>query len=501
MKKLIVSLFLPLCLTLSSNGQTKKVLFLGNSFTSENNLPSMIASIAQSAGDTLLYDSRLVGGYSLLDHASDPISLGAIQADNWDYIILQEQSQRPAFVTPHSFQDGLFAVAALAEEHAPCAQLSTYMTWGYKNGDAVNCPSNPMVCTYEGMQGLIFNRYLELSRPIDAEVTAVGKVWEYIRTTLPSIELYQPDERHPSVIGTYLASVCFYTTLFRADPTLISENMGIDPGTASLIRSAAKSIIFDHFEDWYVGTYIPNSYFTYDMGPGEREIRIDNTSHSLRDSIVWDFGDGNFSNILRPTHTYATDGTYTITLTTFLCTAGKPLASTYTRDVTFCEHSPTIAPNLILCPGDTGTIWTEEADAYQWYDYNMDPIADAIYRTIDVPPGLYRVLATKDGCSEFSPSMLVDSWVSIDGDCDLSIDKINRPSTIKIYPNPARNQLYVQSTKRITQIWVTDVLGNTIRLHEITPSVYDIAHLRPGWYSVQMIVNHQHLVSEKFIKL
>jgi hypothetical protein len=35
----------------------------------------------------------------------------------------------------------------------------------------------------------------------DAIVAPVGAVWNYIRQNHPEIELYNPDESHPSLIG------------------------------------------------------------------------------------------------------------------------------------------------------------------------------------------------------------------------------------------------------------------------------------------------------------
>lgn len=59
MKRIIVIILFPILgLSINSQGQssTIKVFFLGNSYTSVNNLPQMIANFAMSVGDTLLYD-------------------------------------------------------------------------------------------------------------------------------------------------------------------------------------------------------------------------------------------------------------------------------------------------------------------------------------------------------------------------------------------------------------------------------------------------------------
>ncbi|MEZ4981323.1 MAG: PKD domain-containing protein [Saprospiraceae bacterium] len=46
------------------------------------------------------------------------------------------------------------------------------------------------------------------------------------------------------------------------------------------------------------------------------QIDLNNLS-SGADSIVWDFGDGNSSDLENPTHTYANPGTYTVKLSIF----------------------------------------------------------------------------------------------------------------------------------------------------------------------------------------
>jgi hypothetical protein len=52
-----------------------KVLFLGNSYTGVNNLPQMIANVALSVGDRLIFDSNTPGGYTLQGHSTNTTSL------------------------------------------------------------------------------------------------------------------------------------------------------------------------------------------------------------------------------------------------------------------------------------------------------------------------------------------------------------------------------------------------------------------------------------------
>ena len=58
--------------------QTKEVLFIGNSYTNYNNLPSLIQEIALSFGDTLIHDSSTQGGAGFNFHSTNINTLNKI---------------------------------------------------------------------------------------------------------------------------------------------------------------------------------------------------------------------------------------------------------------------------------------------------------------------------------------------------------------------------------------------------------------------------------------
>ncbi len=190
-----------------------KVLFLGNSYTGVNNLPQLIHDVALSAGDTLVFDSHAPGGYQLIDHSLDVTSQNKIMAGGWDYVVIQGQSQEP-ITSSSEFSSGGSALYNLVKQYNPCAVIMPYMTWGRKNGDASTCAYFPVMCTYQGMDTTIRNRYLNLTASINGEVSPVSVVWNYLRQNYPGIELYQADESHPSAAGSYAAACCFYATPF-----------------------------------------------------------------------------------------------------------------------------------------------------------------------------------------------------------------------------------------------------------------------------------------------
>ncbi len=298
---------------------TLRVLFLGNSYTAANDLPGMVADVASSAGDSVIYDSNTPGGFTLQGHSGDAGSLSKIAAGGWDYVVLQEQSQLPSFPASQvntqmfPFAKQLDSLILLSN---PCAETVFYMTWGRKNGDASNCANWPPVCTYAGMDSLLRMRYMQMAASNKAIVSPVGAVWRYLRNTQPQIELYEADESHPSEAGTYAAACSFYSTLFRKDPTQITFSGTLPHNDALLIRNAVKAVAFDSLSYWFVGTYEPAAAFSFSQSVDT----VFFTNQSLNASgYLWDFGDGTSDTTTHPVHVYAQNGTYQVLLKASHC--------------------------------------------------------------------------------------------------------------------------------------------------------------------------------------
>jgi hypothetical protein len=299
--------------------ETKKVLFIGNSYTYYNNLPQMLADMALTTNDTVIFDSSTPGGYTLQAHTTNQTTLNKIMAGGWDFVVLQEQSQRPSFPLSQ-VQVEVFPYAqfldSMINAYNPCAETVFYMTWGRKNGDAANCPVWPPVCTYGGMDSLLHLRYMMMAEMNDAIVSPVGAVWRYIRTQYPSIELYDPDESHPSLKGTYAAALTFYTALFRKNPILVQFNSSLTVSEANNIKQAVRNVVYDSLSHWFVGAYDPVADFSF-MTTGNEVSFLNNSAFAS--AYYWEFGDGNVSYNENPVHEYSSDGNYNATLIAAHC--------------------------------------------------------------------------------------------------------------------------------------------------------------------------------------
>jgi hypothetical protein len=355
MRNLVVLVSVIVSFNTWSQSITKRVLFIGNSYTYVNNLPQMIADVANSNGDVLVFDSNTPGGCTLEQHSLNTTSLNKIMLGTWDDVVLQEQSQLPSFSNPE-VATMVFPFAhkldSIILKYNPCAETVFYMTWGRKNGDASNCAVWPPVCTYNGMDSLLHLRYVQMAADNHGVVSPVGALWKYIRQNFPAIELYSADESHPSVAGTYAAACSFYATVFKKNPSLISFNSTLSASDAMLIRDAAKLIVFDSLLNWHVGEYDPIADFTF-IQSDFSDVSFTNTSTNSA-NYHWNFGDGNSSLSQNAVHTYASNGTFTVQLIADSCGISDTTSQVITIDLLrFSELNKT--DNISISPNPTSS--------------------------------------------------------------------------------------------------------------------------------------------------
>ncbi len=325
----------------------------------------MTADFAASIGDTLDFGSNTPGGFTFQGHSTNANTLSRIAQGNWDYVVLQEQSQRPSF-PDNQVNVEVFPYArvldSLIRAANPCTETVFYMTWGRKNGDAGNCQFWPPVCTYEGMDSLLRLRYEQMAQQNDALVSPVGVVWRHIRQNFPDIELYQADESHPSVAGSYAAACTFYTILFRKDPSLGTYDAGLSPADAATIRDVVKNLVFDNLAQWQVGNFDPMASFSISQ-PGVYDVNFSNTSLHA-DSYSWYFGDGNSSSLANPSHIYADTGSYQVLLVAQACSRSDSMILNL-QIVDPTGISQQTRPSCLLYPNPVGNTLNLESTLFE----------------------------------------------------------------------------------------------------------------------------------------
>ncbi|MDB9910255.1 PKD domain-containing protein [Flavobacteriales bacterium] len=308
-KGILVFAFLPLLIIAQ---QKKEVLFIGNSYTYVNDLPNLVKEIALSFGDTLIHDSSTPGGANFNGHSSSAQTLAKINQQQWDYVVLQAQSQELSF-SPFQVASDSYPYAEILVDsifaNSSCTEPLFFMTWGRKYGDQSNCQFYPPVCTYLGMQQRLRESYLDMTFTHNTSCSPVGMAWKKSIEIDSTLNLYSSDNSHPSIYGSYLAACTFYASIFKksAVGSTYWPN-AIDSASAYILQQIGSSTVLDSLGVWNV--------FNADFGFQQYNDSISFINLSSNyESVFWDFGDGITSTDENPTHKFTLNGSYTVILT------------------------------------------------------------------------------------------------------------------------------------------------------------------------------------------
>ncbi|MEI5998127.1 hypothetical protein H3V53_13225 [Paraburkholderia bengalensis] len=185
-----------------------RVLFVGNSYTTRNDLPTLVARLLEASIPDMNVKAEVLafGGASLAAHWNRGEVQKRLAAQKWNAVVLQDQSTR-ALRALKSMQE--YVRRFVDEIQATGAKPYLYMTWARKDNPA--------------SQANIATAYEDLEKVTGASVVPVGLAWDQFRKLRPAIGLYESDGSHPSVIGSYLAA-CTHVFSF-ADIDAVSDGL------------------------------------------------------------------------------------------------------------------------------------------------------------------------------------------------------------------------------------------------------------------------------------
>jgi len=214
-----------------------KVLFLGNSYTHANRLPSLVAGLADAAGGRKIETAEHTrGGFTLEKHLEEGGAAEAIGKQKWDVVVLQEQSLRPV-----AEKDLMHAAARrlYAEIRKQGAEPVFFLTWARQDQPE--------------MQRDLDAAYFGIAAPLGAKVAPVGLAWQQALRADPKRVLHADDGSHPNPAGSYLAACVFYATLLDASPVGLPGQLSrdgkplvaLDPQLAGQLQEVAWKTVED----------------------------------------------------------------------------------------------------------------------------------------------------------------------------------------------------------------------------------------------------------------
>ena len=230
---------------------TKKILFVGNSFTYYYGTAFMLKEIARTEGHQIEAIISTKGSQEFTEHLQLERTNEAIARGGFDYAFLQDASNNTAIYadkrSPHILQ-GCEEIYQRTKSYSPSCNIIFERAWG--------CPKD----NYRGYGSYDRLDYLTKTgaEMIKEEMAAKGMYVTISPIGLgfregrsQGLSLLHTDNHHQNRTGAYLKSCINYLLLYGKRFSSNVSNCGVDAATAAIVRQIAERVIFEGIEEVY----------------------------------------------------------------------------------------------------------------------------------------------------------------------------------------------------------------------------------------------------------
>ena len=198
------------------------VLFIGNSLTYWNDLPSMLGRIAKENGRRMKTKAIAYPDFALFDHAEKGDAAKEIAKGGWDLVVMQQgpsgAPENRAYLIDYAKR---FAVDIRKAGGRP----ALYQVW----------PSSDRA----GDMDRVCESYRLAAEAVDGLLLPVGEAWKDALVSAPAIKLYSDDGLHPTVAGSLLAALVMYEGVFREPPMRVPR-FDVPEAHVAILRATAS---------------------------------------------------------------------------------------------------------------------------------------------------------------------------------------------------------------------------------------------------------------------
>jgi len=211
-----------------------EILFIGNSYTYYNDLEVIFEKLCRENGldvnaQRVTCPGRRLHEFTLKEDETTLKLEALIKEKKFDTVFIQEQSLLPA----KDFDKFMFGVNYVTDLISVWgAKLIFYATWARKEGSP---DYEALGWTPEEMTDLLQSAYEKAALKFDAPVSPVGVNFLKVSKADPSVNLYDDDMTHPSYLGSCLAAMTHFYTLFGYLPEK-TDSLALNEGVVSAFK-------------------------------------------------------------------------------------------------------------------------------------------------------------------------------------------------------------------------------------------------------------------------
>ena len=228
---------------------SKKMAFLGNSFTYYYGTAFMLKEIARSEGHQIDAVVGVKGSQSFSDHVRLFMSQEVLKQGNFDYAFLQDSSPNQAEYADKGTKSLLDAANTLNTQtltYSPNCQIVYERTW------ACTADNYRGYGSYDKLDYLIKTGTEKLVADVDHKGVVISPIGLGFRVAREQgLNLIYSDNKHQNREGAYMKACINYLFVYKTRFTNNVSNCGIDPTVAKSIRDIAERVVFEGVEENY----------------------------------------------------------------------------------------------------------------------------------------------------------------------------------------------------------------------------------------------------------
>ncbi len=208
----------------STSADTVRILFIGNSRTYVNDIPTKFKKLSESLGKKVSVSSVTYPNATLKWLSKNRKS--QITSKSYDYVILQEVSEQ--CINYNTFYSGASACAKLVRQKNPNVKIILRKMWKRRKDGS-------------RLRDLAYTNSDKIAKKIGAVMSFDGPAFERCKKLYPSMDPMK-DNSHQSKYGAYLAACCVYTAVFKESPVGATYYASLGKSNAQKLQQVALDV-------------------------------------------------------------------------------------------------------------------------------------------------------------------------------------------------------------------------------------------------------------------
>jgi len=204
------------------------LLFMGNSHTSFNDLPNMVADMVRAGRPGMTVAPVEAPGWMFLEERlHDAPSITLMRSQRWSFVILQAQKYSTS---------GQFIYST--EEAKELVRMSRQ-----QGALPVMFPEWPRLNVDETQR--IYDLHVSIAQAEPACVAPIGQAWDLALSRHPSLTLHASDGNHSEPAGAFLTALVLYATITGQSPLNLPPmpQYPVDVGLQATLRGIAAETV------------------------------------------------------------------------------------------------------------------------------------------------------------------------------------------------------------------------------------------------------------------